>query len=123
MDLFVFLVVSKQFSKPVSIQTFPIQSGDVVCCNDSKYAEQAKKEYADVLAEVEAFGKYVLCNVAQLSATCSHDNFLLMLSRREGRRPRMLVAKMGQDGHDRGAKVIASGFSDLGNCNFFSVMV
>jgi len=33
---------------------------------------------------------------------------------REGRRPRMLVAKMGQDGHDRGAKVIASGFADLG---------
>ncbi|MDP4748517.1 MAG: methylmalonyl-CoA mutase [Algoriphagus sp.] len=32
----------------------------------------------------------------------------------EGRRPRILVAKMGQDGHDRGAKVIASGFSDLG---------
>ena len=32
----------------------------------------------------------------------------------EGRRPRLLVAKMGQDGHDRGAKVIASGFSDLG---------
>lgn len=31
-----------------------------------------------------------------------------------GRRPRMLVAKMGQDGHDRGSKVIASGFSDLG---------
>ncbi len=31
-----------------------------------------------------------------------------------GRRPRMLVAKMGQDGHDRGAKLIASGFSDLG---------
>ena len=33
---------------------------------------------------------------------------------REGRQPRILVAKMGQDGHDRGAKVIASGFSDLG---------
>ena len=33
---------------------------------------------------------------------------------REGRRPRILVAKMGQDGHDRGAKVIATGFSDLG---------
>lgn len=32
----------------------------------------------------------------------------------EGRRPRLLVAKMGQDGHDRGAKVIASGFADLG---------
>jgi methylmalonyl-CoA mutase len=35
-------------------------------------------------------------------------------SRDEGRRPRILVAKMGQDGHDRGAKVIASGFADLG---------
>jgi methylmalonyl-CoA mutase len=32
----------------------------------------------------------------------------------EGRRPRLLVAKMGQDGHDRGAKVIAAAFADLG---------
>ncbi len=32
----------------------------------------------------------------------------------EGRRPRMLVAKMGQDGHDRGAKVIATAFADMG---------
>ncbi|AYC29521.1 methylmalonyl-CoA mutase [Paenisporosarcina cavernae] len=32
----------------------------------------------------------------------------------EGRRPRMMVAKMGQDGHDRGAKVIATAFADLG---------
>ena len=32
----------------------------------------------------------------------------------EGRQPRILVAKMGQDGHDRGAKVVASGFADLG---------
>ncbi len=32
----------------------------------------------------------------------------------EGRRPRILVAKMGQDGHDRGAKVIATSFADLG---------
>ncbi|WP_446051735.1 methylmalonyl-CoA mutase [Zobellia laminariae] len=32
----------------------------------------------------------------------------------EGRRPRILIAKMGQDGHDRGAKVIATGYADLG---------
>ncbi|WKK79855.2 methylmalonyl-CoA mutase [Marivirga arenosa] len=32
----------------------------------------------------------------------------------EGRRPRILIAKMGQDGHDRGAKVIATSFADLG---------
>ncbi|HUI57927.1 MAG TPA: methylmalonyl-CoA mutase family protein, partial [Bryobacteraceae bacterium] len=35
-------------------------------------------------------------------------------ARTEGRRPRILVAKMGQDGHDRGAKVIATAFADLG---------
>lgn len=33
---------------------------------------------------------------------------------KDGRRPRILVAKLGQDGHDRGAKIIASSFSDLG---------
>jgi methylmalonyl-CoA mutase len=35
-------------------------------------------------------------------------------AREEGRRPRLLVAKLGQDGHDRGAKVIATAFADLG---------
>ena len=35
-------------------------------------------------------------------------------ARRQGRRPRLMVAKMGQDGHDRGAKVIATAFADLG---------
>lgn len=32
----------------------------------------------------------------------------------EGRRPRLLVAKMGQDGHDRGAKIVATAFADMG---------
>jgi methylmalonyl-CoA mutase len=32
----------------------------------------------------------------------------------DGRRPRIMVAKMGQDGHDRGAKIIATSFADLG---------
>jgi hypothetical protein len=32
----------------------------------------------------------------------------------EGRRPRILIAKVGQDGHDRGGKVIATGFADMG---------
>jgi methylmalonyl-CoA mutase len=38
------------------------------------------------------------------------DNF----AREEGRRPRMLVVKLGQDGHDRGAKIIATAFADIG---------
>ncbi len=32
----------------------------------------------------------------------------------EGRRPRIMIAKMGQDGHDRGAKVVATGYADVG---------
>src|SRR5258705_10612531 len=35
-------------------------------------------------------------------------------AKQDGRRARILVAKMGQDGHDRGAKIIATGFADLG---------
>ncbi|OQD42296.1 methylmalonyl-CoA mutase [Croceivirga radicis] len=38
------------------------------------------------------------------------DQFALL----EGRRPRIMIAKMGQDGHDRGAKVVATGYADLG---------
>ncbi|MBO0751348.1 MAG: methylmalonyl-CoA mutase [Bradyrhizobiaceae bacterium] len=45
--------------------------------------------------------KRVLCSVARFETD-------------EGRRPRILVAKIGQDGHDRGQKVIASAFADLG---------
>jgi methylmalonyl-CoA mutase len=35
-------------------------------------------------------------------------------AQKEGRRPRIMVAKMGQDGHDRGAKVVATGYADCG---------
>lgn len=35
-------------------------------------------------------------------------------SAREGRQPRIMIAKMGQDGHDRGAKVVATGYADIG---------
>jgi methylmalonyl-CoA mutase len=51
---------------------------------------EGDNEFGAIRGEVEAFAK------------------------EEGRRPRMLVAKMGQDGHDRGAKVIATAFADLG---------
>ncbi len=53
-------------------------------------ASEGDEEFEAVRAEVAAFGAA------------------------EGRRPRILVAKLGQDGHDRGAKVIATGFADLG---------
>ena len=42
------------------------------------------------------------------------QNEIEKFSKKNGRRPRMLVVKMGQDGHDRGAKLIATAFADLG---------
>jgi len=53
-------------------------------------AYEGDQGFADIQKEVEAFAEA------------------------EGRRPRMLVVKMGQDGHDRGAKVIATAFADIG---------
>ena len=38
------------------------------------------------------------------------DDFAVL----EGRRPRIMIAKLGQDGHDRGARIIATGFADVG---------
>jgi len=49
--------------------------------------------------------------MAQLTEAQQRANQFLA---RQGRRPRILVAKMGQDGHDRGAHVIASAFADMG---------
>ncbi|MDV6030600.1 MAG: methylmalonyl-CoA mutase [Phycisphaera sp. RhM] len=48
------------------------------------------------------------------SMTTEVGQIVEAFERNEGRRPRILVAKMGQDGHDRGQKVIASAFADLG---------
>ncbi len=45
---------------------------------------------------------------AKAQAMC--DEF----AKREGRRPRIMIAKLGQDGHDRGAKVVATGYADIG---------
>lgn len=80
-------------------------------------------EISDALGDV--FGRYVLSSQVVSGAFKDEhrgdDSEMKDLMQRiqnfeqsEGRRPRILVAKMGQDGHDRGAKVIASSFADLG---------
>jgi methylmalonyl-CoA mutase len=72
----------------------------------------------------DVFGRYqaVSRTIAGVySVESSHDEGFLTTRKmveefasKEGRRPRILVAKMGQDGHDRGAKVIATAFADEG---------
>ncbi|MEO0331875.1 MAG: methylmalonyl-CoA mutase family protein, partial [Bacteroidota bacterium] len=56
------------------------------------------------------YAKEIAMNEDYIKARQLSDHFAEM----DGRRPRILVAKMGQDGHDRGAKVIATSFADLG---------
>jgi methylmalonyl-CoA mutase len=76
------------------------------------------------MAMEKYFGRYK-ANIQSISGVYSSEmkdqdelNTVRQLSDKfaelDGRRPRILVAKMGQDGHDRGAKVIATGFADLG---------
>jgi len=76
------------------------------------------------LAMEKAFGRYVATTraIAGVYAANMKNNSDFESARQmadafaeqEGRRPRILVAKLGQDGHDRGAKVIATAFADLG---------
>jgi methylmalonyl-CoA mutase len=56
------------------------------------------------------YNKEVENNTELIKARSMADQFAELA----GRRPRILVAKMGQDGHDRGAKVISTGFADIG---------
>lgn len=76
------------------------------------------------LAMEKAYGRYQ-ATIRSISGVYSHEamedkDFILAkeltdkFSKLEGRRPRIMIAKMGQDGHDRGAKVIASSFADIG---------
>ncbi|MCX7800834.1 MAG: methylmalonyl-CoA mutase [Fimbriimonadales bacterium] len=76
------------------------------------------------MAMEKVFGRYT-ANIASVSGVYSSeaandDEFQKAramadeFARLEGRRPRIMVAKMGQDGHDRGAKVISTAFADIG---------
>ena len=79
-------------------------------------------EISDALEEV--FGRYK-AQIKTISGVYnkeikSDDNFAKAkqladeFAKLEGRRPRIMIAKMGQDGHDRGAKVVATGYADVG---------
>ncbi|MGI8755920.1 MAG: methylmalonyl-CoA mutase [Acidimicrobiales bacterium] len=91
-------------------------------CIDAARARATVGEMSDAMEAV--FGRHA-AEVRTIENVYSHsyegDEAFGAISARisafaadEGRRPRMLVVKMGQDGHDRGAKVIATAFADLG---------
>lgn len=72
----------------------------------------------------KVYGRYkaVIRSISGVYSSESKDNEQFKKAREladkfaelEGRRPRIMIAKMGQDGHDRGAKVVATGYADIG---------
>ncbi|MFD9626898.1 methylmalonyl-CoA mutase [Peribacillus muralis] len=79
-------------------------------------------EISDAIEEVAGRHKATIRSISGVySAAYSRESEIEEVVRmteefleNEGRRPRLLMAKMGQDGHDRGAKVVGTGFADLG---------
>jgi len=71
--------------------------------------------YGRHVAEVRAITGVYKSEMGESEASVKRVNDLVtQFEAHEGRRPRILVAKMGQDGHDRGQKIIATAFADLG---------
>jgi methylmalonyl-CoA mutase len=89
---------------------------------DAARARATVGEISDALEKVYGRHRAVTHSIAGVygAAYESDDQFasirkeVVGFAEAEGRRPRMLVCKLGQDGHDRGAKVIATAFADIG---------
>jgi methylmalonyl-CoA mutase len=74
-----------------------------------------EKVYGRHRAEVSAITGVYKAEIGRMDGNVSRiEDLIEEFETAHGRRPRILVAKMGQDGHDRGQKVIASAFADLG---------
>jgi methylmalonyl-CoA mutase len=79
-------------------------------------------EISEALEKVYGRYKAVIRSISGIYSSESKDNENFRKAREmadrfaaiEGRRPRIMIAKMGQDGHDRGAKVVATGYADIG---------
>ena len=83
-------------------------------CSLGEISSALEKVYGRYKAQIKSisgvYSKEIKMDINFLKAKELADSFAVM----DGRRPRIMVAKMGQDGHDRGAKVIATSFADMG---------
>ena len=94
----------------------------LACAVDAARARATIGEISDAIEKVSGRHKAVIQSVSGVYSSNFSDQEEIEEVKRmteeflenEGRRPRILVAKMGQDGHDRGAKVVASSYADLG---------
>jgi len=94
----------------------------LAACVDAARARATVGEMSDAMEKVFGRHQATVKSISGVYASAYEDDegFAKVVSdieafaEEEGRRPRMLVVKLGQDGHDRGAKVIATAFADLG---------
>lgn len=113
-------------TQALSAITTAAQTGDgnlLSLCIDAARAHATVGEMSDAMEK--AFGRHT-ASVSAIRGVYTNElkkggvvlkelnKLLETFTTQQGRRPRILVAKMGQDGHDRGQKVIASAFADLG---------
>jgi methylmalonyl-CoA mutase len=78
-------------------------------------SDALEKVFGRHTAEIKSIAGVYRSEVGTMSQSFTKTTELVeSFAEQEGRRPRILVAKMGQDGHDRGQKVIATAFADLG---------
>ncbi|MET0293462.1 MAG: methylmalonyl-CoA mutase family protein, partial [Phenylobacterium sp.] len=77
-------------------------------------SEALAKAFDRHSAKADAVKGVYLREVGVTPAAERARNMVAAFAQADGRKPRVMIAKMGQDGHDRGQKVIASGFADLG---------
>ena len=77
-------------------------------------SDALEKVYGRHVAEIRTIAGVYRDEVGKASNVSTATEFVERFAEADGRRPRILVAKMGQDGHDRGQKVIATAFADIG---------
>jgi len=77
-------------------------------------SDALEKVYGRHQAEIRTISGVYRDEAGKVSNISNAIALVEKFAEEEGRRPRILVAKMGQDGHDRGQKVISTGFADLG---------
>jgi methylmalonyl-CoA mutase len=89
---------------------------------DAARARASLGEISDAIEKVSGRHKAIIRSISGIYSSEFTDEDVIAevqamtdeFDKKEGRRPRIMVAKMGQDGHDRGAKVIATAFADMG---------
>ena len=77
---------------------------------DKKFLTKLRDSKTNLVEEQEKYSKELMENKEFKKA----KKLISKFEKKQGRRPRILITKVGQDGHDRGSKVIATGFADIG---------